>query len=84
MADALRRPINLSELHQALTDMASGKSPGPDGITVELYKCMWPVFGEEYLKMIQEALARNALLPGVTEGLIVLLHKGGARNTLNP
>jgi hypothetical protein len=63
--------------------MASGKSLGPDSIIVELYKSMWPILGEEYLGMLQTAIARGSLLHGVTKGLIVLLHKGDARSTLN-
>jgi hypothetical protein len=83
MAEFLPRPINLEELHKVLTEMAGGKSPGPDSITTELYKCMWPVIGGEYLNMLQESLDRGALPAEVKEGLIALLHKGGGRNTLN-
>jgi hypothetical protein len=83
MVESLQRPIAMGELQKALANMAFGKSPGPDGITVEFYRSLWPVFGEEYLAMLQTAISRGSLPHGVTEGLIVLLHKGGARSSLN-
>lgn len=44
---------------------------------------MWPVIGPDYLRMIREATTRGSLPPGVTDGLIILLHKGGTRSFLN-
>jgi hypothetical protein len=49
--------------------MASGKFLGLDSIIVEFYKFLWPVFGAEYLSMLQGAIERGSLLLGVTEGL---------------
>jgi hypothetical protein len=54
---------------KTLTDMASGKFLGLDSIIVEFYKFLWPVFGAEYLSMLQGAIERGSLLLGVTEGL---------------
>jgi hypothetical protein len=82
MAKALQRSLNL-ELQKAFTKMAKGKSSDLDGIMVELYRCMWPVFGDEYLNMLLTSIERKALPNEVTKGLIVLLHKGGGCNTLN-
>jgi hypothetical protein len=33
--------------------------------------------------MLQDSITRGSLPPGVTEGLIALLHKGGCRASLN-
>jgi hypothetical protein len=83
MAGTLKQPLSLSELTKAVTSMAPGKSPDPDGIIAELYKKLWPYIGSEYLTMLNESRARGALPNGVIEGLIVLLHKGGPRTSLN-
>jgi hypothetical protein len=83
MADSLSHPPSLSELHKALMEMAKGKSPSPDGLTVDLYISLWPIFSQEYMDMILCSIERGSLPPGTTEGLITLLYKGGARNTLN-
>jgi exonuclease III len=83
MLRALDGPLTLAELSKALKDMARGKSPGPDGVITELFQCLWPVLGEEYLQMLQDSVGRGTLPPGVTDGLITLLHKGGSRSLLN-
>ena len=61
MAETLYYPVTLSDLQNALDEMASGKSPGLDGIAMKLYKCMWLTFGEEYLQMLQDSIARETL-----------------------
>jgi hypothetical protein len=73
----------LEELTTALKEMAPSKSPGPDGVTTELYKLLWPTIGPDYLKMVEEALSRGSFHPSITEGLIALLHKDRGRTTLN-
>jgi hypothetical protein len=83
MAASLARPLLLSELSKALMDMASGKSPGLDGITTEFYKCLWPTIKAKYHQMIMDSISREALPSGATEGLIALLHKGRLRDSLN-
>jgi hypothetical protein len=40
MAALLQLPVSLSKLKRALTDMASGKSPNTDGLTVKFFKYM--------------------------------------------
>jgi hypothetical protein len=83
MLHALDGPLTLSELTKALGDMARNKSPSPDGVIMELYKCLWPTIREEYLQMLLDSIARGALPSGVMEGSITLLHKGGTRSSLN-
>ena len=83
MTTALQRPITLAELSAALTAMANGKSPGPDGVTVEFFKCLWPTMGPEYHNMILQAVAGSSLPNGGTEGLIILFSKGGIHESLN-
>ena len=80
---ALQRPMTLGELTKALQEMAKQRSPRPDGITVEFYLALWPVIGQQYLKMIQESINMSCLPLGVTNGIITLLHKRGIMNSLN-
>ena len=70
------------ELRTALWDMSPGKSPGPDGIVLEFYKVFWNILGIEFTTMINESIREGRLPPGVTQGMIVLLHKGGDRQAL--
>jgi hypothetical protein len=75
-------PLSLAELTSALGGMANEKSPGPDRVITELFKCLWPTIGEEYLAMLNQSINKGALPPSVTKGLIVLLHKGGCQKSL--
>jgi hypothetical protein len=50
---------------------------------MEFYKCLWPTIGPEFHTMICEAILQGSFPRGVNEGLIVLLHKGGPRDSLN-
>jgi hypothetical protein len=83
MTAALQQPITLVELSAAFTAMANGKSPGPDDVTVEFFKCLWPTIGPDYHNMILQAVAGSSLTNGVMEGLIILLSKSGIRESLN-
>jgi hypothetical protein len=83
MLRTLDRPLTLSELNAALGGMANEKSPGLDGVITEMYKCLWPTIGEEYLEMLNLSILGGSLPPSTTKGLLVLLHKGGCRKSLN-
>ena len=71
-----------SELQATLFDMQLDKSPGPDGIVMEFYRTFWDLINEEYIEMVNESIRMGKLPRGVTQGIIVLLHKGGDRKTL--
>ena len=62
--------------------MSLGKSPGPDGIVIEFYKVFWSIIGAEFTNMINASVQEGRLPPGVTQGMVVLLHKGGDRQAL--
>jgi exonuclease III len=82
MKRKLQAPIQLSELKLAIDNMCVGKSPGPDGLILEFYKEFWQLIGEEYLSMVQLSIQTGKFPPGVTTGMIALLHKGGERKAL--
>ena len=73
---ALQAPMSQEELRTALWDMRLGKSPGPDGIVLEFYKVFWSILGAEYTTMINESIQEGRLPLGITQRMIVLLHKG--------
>ena len=82
MKTSLQAPLTQEELRLALWDMFSGKSPGPDGIVLEFYKICWYFLGVEFTCMINVSVREGRLPPGVTQGMIVLLHKGGDKQAL--
>ena len=45
--DELMQAINLTDIKHILSISKNYKSPGPDGIPVEVYRCMFDVLGED-------------------------------------
>jgi hypothetical protein len=76
-------PILATELHSTLKKMARERSPGPDGLSIDFYLTLWEVLGEEYTSMINHAIQVGHLLLGMTKRMLVLLHKGGERESLD-
>lgn len=72
----------LSELGEAMKEMASGKSPRLDGITLDFYKIFWDIIGRDYWTMVIESIVKGQLPRGVTQGMIAFLHKDGHRYAL--
>ena len=44
---------------------------------MEFFKIFWEVIGGDFFQMIQENVNKGRLPPGVTQGKIALLYKGG-------
>ena len=40
--DAIETELSIPEIAKALNDLPNNKSPGPDGLTTNFYKCFWP------------------------------------------
>ena len=82
MKVSLRAPMTMEELSKALSEMANGKAPGPDGVLTEFFKEYWDTIKADYLEMINLAAENQQFPPGVTRGLISLLHKAETRSRL--
>jgi hypothetical protein len=78
----LARPLTEMELLQAAKEMATSKSPGPDGYAIEFYISMWLTIGPEFIEMVNQLMMRGQLPHGMNKGLIVLLFKGGDKELL--
>jgi hypothetical protein len=55
MNQELEEEVKEEELIVALSSMKNGKSPGPDGITVELFKHFYDLIKEDLLMTIRES-----------------------------
>ena len=47
--------ITMTEFSNSLDNTKNGKSPGPDGFTVEFFKCFWPQLSQFLLRSINTA-----------------------------
>ncbi|CAF3557390.1 unnamed protein product [Adineta steineri] len=74
-SDFLEQDITMNECHEALKTMPLGKAPGDDGLTVEVWRIIFPVIGERYLHMINTAKLKGQFYNGFLNGLLTLLKK---------
>lgn len=73
----LDQDLTVAECHEALRTMAAGRSPGDDGITVEVWRVIFPIIGEYYVRMANIAKANGHFIPGFLNALLTLLKKDG-------
>ncbi len=71
IAKELGVPITEQEVQEAITSMQSGKSPVPDGFTVEFYKAVAPLLVPILVKLYND----SCLPPTLSEAFISLLLK---------
>ena len=75
--DDLEKPLDIQELETAITNMQTGKTPGPDGFTVEFYKKFSLQLTPLLRNMFNDSFERAGLPQSLTEALITVLLKPG-------
>ena len=73
--DALDLPLTEVELKEALFEFAPEKTPGPDGITAELMREMWPLIGSDYHRAVLHAVENEELFISARRGILTLIPK---------
>lgn len=75
--DSLEETVKLQEVVDSIRKMQSGKSPGPDGYTVEFYKKFSSQLAPLLLEMFNHSFDQKHLPQTLTEASISLLLKPG-------
>ena len=60
--DKLHVDVKFEELDDIIKKCDSNRSPGLDGIPYEFYKVVWPIIGEDFVKILQCQLDRLELI----------------------
>lgn len=55
--------------------MKKGKSPGPDGLSVEFYRQFWELLEDLICNMFQECIKSGEMVSTMKQGLISLIPK---------
>ena len=69
--------ININELYDAMMALRSNKTPGCDGLTVELYRVLWNELKNLLYQNYSEALEKGHLNDSARRGIINLIPKQG-------
>ena len=62
--------------------MLKNKSPGSDGLSVEFFQKFWPVFGRDYVEMINEIFNLETMSPSQRQAILTLLYKDGEKEKI--
>ena len=82
LKEMLDADISIDELGKCLKMMKNNKSPGPDGICTEFYKCYWNVIKSDLYDVYIYCFESGELTYSQYLALIVLLYKKGIREDI--
>ena len=68
----LTKPVTLEEINTILTLSKNDKSPGPDGIPVEVYRVLFDVMSLDLLRVIEDS-RKNGKIPAVFNSTFIAL-----------
>ena len=58
----LQLDLSEREIETAISQMAKGKAPGPDGLSIEFYTHYWPIVKDEVASMLREMFSTQSTL----------------------
>ena len=73
----LDKPLNKKEIKEALYSMTANKSPGNDGLPVELYRTFWNMLKDIYLESVSISLERGEFTTSQKQATNTLIKKEG-------
>ena len=71
----LQAPITMEELEDAIKSFITGKTPGPDGLSIEFYIAVFSVIKHELLKVLNNFFNSGCIPAKFKVGLIILILK---------
>ena len=74
--------IKGEEIESAICSMAKGKSPGPDGLSIEFYQECWPITKNEISLLLASLFAVPEINENFKSGFLTLIYKKGDREQL--
>ena len=77
--------IDLSEheIETAISQMAKGKAPGPDGLSVEFYTKYCSVVKIDFVNLLKEMYSTQVIDNKIKSGFITLIHKKGPKTEIS-
>ena len=74
--------INREEVERAIINTKMGKTPGPDGLSIEFYKEFWHIIGSDLLEVYQNLFQTGKIPSDMKKGYIFLVYKKGPKNKI--
>ena len=79
----LIRLITLDEVRDAIFSLKNGRAPGPDGISIEFYKAMFAIIGEDLRDLFNSYMRNGRMAAKIKTGIIKLIPKQAPYNMID-
>ena len=79
----LQNDLSDFEIETAISQMAKGKAPGPDGLSVELYTQCWSIVKNDFVKLLNQMYSTQSIDNRTKSGFITLIHKKGPKTKIS-
>lgn len=76
--------IKSNLIEKTLTLMENNKTPGPDGLTVEFYKCFFNDISDIIIDLFIETIQHGVLPPSMSQAVTVLIPKDNNPSNYRP
>jgi len=74
--------ISEKDVFEAVKNLKTNKSPGPDGLAPEFYKILWDVVKGPYMEMLEETLVKGIMPHSMRQSVISLIYKKGDKTNI--
>ena len=79
----LQNDLSEFEIETAMSQMAKGKAPGPDGLSVEFYIQCWPIVKSDFVNLLKQMYSTQTIDNRTKSGFITLIHKKGPKTEIS-
>ena len=78
----LQNDLSDFEIEIAISQMAKGKAPGPDGLSVEFYTQCWLIVKNNFVNLLNQMDSTQSIDNRNRSGFITLIHKKGPKTEI--
>ena len=79
----LQNDLSEFEIETAISQMAKGKTPGPDGLSVEFYPQCWPIVKHDFVNLLNQMYSTQTIDNRTKSGFITLIYKKGPKTKIS-
>ena len=79
----LQNDLTDFEIETAISQMAKGKAPGPDGLSVEFYTRCWPIVKHDFVNLLNQMYSTQSIDNRTKSGFITLIYKKGPKTKIS-
>ena len=79
----LQNDLSDFEIETAISQMAKGKAPGPDGLSVEFYTRCWPIVKHDFVNLLNQMYSTQSIDNRTKSGFITLIYKKGPKTNIS-